>query len=205
MLLIAFAATAISRWLHSKARIPVALAVAAILLGLPGGVLVLRENVLGLRRPSERVFAATPAMWDAVRRHAAVTERVANNPVFLRDMTSWPVNISWALLADRRSCYAGNELALPFAPIPATRRAEIEAQFVRAFAGEPAPDDVRQLAERFGCDVVVVTAQDGAWLRDPFAATRAVSVWWTSAPARGEFTGVRRRDSRRAANGTNGR
>ena len=86
-------------------------------------------------------------------------------------MTSWPVNISWALLADRRSCYAGNELALPFAPIPATRRAEIEAQFVRAFAGEPAPDDVRQLAERFGCDVVVVTAQDGAWLRDPFAAT----------------------------------
>ena len=171
MLLIAFAAAATSRWLAAKARIPVALAVAGILLGLPGGVLILRENVLGLRRPSERVFAATPAMWDAARRHAATTERVANNPVFLSDMTSWPVNISWALLADRRSCYAGNELALPFAPIPAARRAEIEAQFVRVFAGEPAPGDVRQLAERFGCDVVVVTAQDGAWLRDPFASS----------------------------------
>ena len=66
MLLVAFAAAAVSRWLDFKARIPVALAVAAILLGLPGGVLILRENVLGLRRPSERVFAATPAMWDAV-------------------------------------------------------------------------------------------------------------------------------------------
>jgi hypothetical protein len=171
MLLVAFAAAAVSRWLAAKARIPVVLALAGILLGLPEGVLIIRENVLGVRRPSERVFAAAPAMWEAVRRHTASTDRVANNPVFLSDMTSWPVNISWAVLADRRSCYAGKELALPFAPVPAARRAEIEAQFVRVFAGDPAAGDVAQLAERFGCDVVVVTAQDGAWLRDPFAST----------------------------------
>jgi hypothetical protein len=176
MLLVAFAAAVISRWLaaaafSSRARILSGLAVAGILLGLPEGALILRENVLGVRRPSERIFATTPEMWEAVRRHTAATERVANNPAFLSDMTSWPVNISWALLADRRSCYAGKELALPFAPIPAARRAEIEAQFVRVFAGEPAPADVRQLAEGFGCDVAVVTAQDGAWLRDPFAST----------------------------------
>jgi hypothetical protein len=194
MLLVAFAAAAIARWLSagafsgkveagfpqkmrpgkdSKARIPVALTLVGILLGLPEGVVILRENVLGVRRPSERIFATTPEMWDAVRRHTAVTERLANNPVFMRDMTSWPINISWALLADRRSCYAGRELAIPFTPISAARRTEIEAQFVRVFAGEPAAADVRQLAERFGCDVVVVTAQDGAWLRDPFASTDA--------------------------------
>ena len=84
-------------------------------------------------------------------------------------MTPWPANISWALLADRRSCYAGAELALPFAPLSAARRAEIDAQFIRVFAGNPAPGDVAQLAGRYRCDVVVITAQDGAWLRDPFA------------------------------------
>jgi hypothetical protein len=108
-------------------------------------------------------------MWEAVRRHTAPDQRIANNPLFLADMTPWPVNISWALLGNRRSCYAGNELAIPFAPIPRSQRAETEAQFVRIFAGEPVSGDVRQLAERFRCDVVVVTAQDGAWQRDPFA------------------------------------
>ena len=84
-------------------------------------------------------------------------------------MTPWPVNISWALLADRRSCYAGSELAIPFAPISASRRAAVETLFVRVFAGAPASDDLRQLAEHFRCDIIVVTPQDGAWQRDPFA------------------------------------
>ena len=145
----------------------------ALLLGLAGSVQVIGENITGLRKPSERIFAAAPEMWAAVRRHTAAGERIANNPLFLSDMTPWPVNISWALLADRRSCYAGNELAIPFAPIPATRRAEIEAQFVRVFAGEPVSTDIGQLAERYRCDVAVVTAQDGAWLRDPFASAES--------------------------------
>jgi hypothetical protein len=173
MLLVACSAAAISRWLAAASRIPLVLAGVALLLGLAGSAQVIRENLLGLRKPSERIFAASPEMWAAVRRHMAASERVANNPVFLGDMTPWPVNISWALLADRRSCYAGNELAIPFAPISATQRAEIEAQFVRVFAGEPAPGDIRQLVERYRCDVVVVTAHDGAWARDPFASTNS--------------------------------
>jgi hypothetical protein len=173
MLLVAFAAAAIALWLAAASRIPLALAGSALLLGLAGNFQVIRENIVGLRKPSERIFAAAPEMWAAVRRHMAAGERVANNPVFLSDMTPWPVNISWALLADRRSCYAGNELAIPFAPISAARRAEIETQFVRVFAGEPAPGDIRQLAERYRCDVAVVTAQDGAWIRDPFASTES--------------------------------
>ncbi len=130
-------------------------------------------------------------MWAAVRRHTAAGERVANNPLFLSDMTPWPVNISWALLADRRSCYAGSELAIPFAPISAARRAEIETQFVRVFAGEPAAGDIRQLAERYRCDVAVVTAQDGAWSRDPFASTTDYG-WWRNGQAPGESIGGRR-------------
>ena len=173
MLLVAFAAAACTRWLVAASRTPLALAGLALLLGLAGNIQVIRENIVGLRKPSEQIFASTPEMWAAVRRHTAAAERVANNPVFLSDMTPWPVNISWALLADRRSCYAGNELAIPFAPISAARRAEIETQFVRVFAGEPAPGDIRQLMEHYLCDVAVVTAQDGAWMRDPFASTES--------------------------------
>ena len=159
MLLVAFAAAAIARWFAAASRTPLLLAGAALLLGLVGSFQVVGENIVGLRKPSERIFAAAPEMWAAVRRHTAAGERVANNPLFLSDMTPWPVNISWALLADRRSCYAGHELAIPFAPISAARRAEIETQFIRVFAGEPAEDDIRRLADRYRCDVAVVTAQ----------------------------------------------
>lgn len=169
MLLIAFAAAAIGRWPLRPARICAALAAAGLVLTLPETIKVVGENLSGFRKTSERLFAATPPMWEAVRRHTAPDQRIANNPLFLAGMTPWPVNISWALLGNRRSCYAGSELAIPFAAIPTSRRAEIEAQFVRIFAGEPVGDDVRQMAERFRCDVVVVTAQDGAWQRDPFA------------------------------------
>jgi hypothetical protein len=168
MLLIVLAAAAISRWPERPARIAGALAAAGTLLALPETAGIARENMFGLPNASAQVFAATPSLWQAVRRHAEPGERIASNPLLLADMTPWPVNISWALLANRRSCYAGRELALPFAPIPAQRRAAIEAQFVRIFAGAPIDGDIEAMAGRFRCDVVVVTPQDGAWQRDPF-------------------------------------
>jgi hypothetical protein len=48
----------------------------------------------------------------------------------------------------------------------------IDVLFLRVFAGDGAPEDVRDLATRYDCRVVVVTASDGAWRRDPFAASR---------------------------------
>ncbi|MCX7314644.1 MAG: hypothetical protein NTV56_23805 [Alphaproteobacteria bacterium] len=171
MTLVSISAALISRWPRNDVRMATMVAAAGAIFSLPESVKILHENIDGLRKPSERVFAASPAMWDSARRHTAPTERIANNPAFLSDMTPWPVNISWALLAHRRSCYAGSELAIPFAPIPAARRAEIEAQFIRVFSGDPKPDDIEQLAEHFRCDTIVVTAQDGAWRRDPFSAS----------------------------------
>jgi hypothetical protein len=170
LVLIAVAATAISWWPVAAVRIAGVLAAVGLVVSLPETLKIAQENLFGLRKPSERIFAATPSMWQAVRQHTSAIERVANNPLFLRDMTPWPVNISWALLGGRRSCFAGSELAIPFAPISATRRDEIDALFVRVFAGEPAPGDVSRLAQHFRCDTVVLTAQDGAWQRDPFAS-----------------------------------
>jgi hypothetical protein len=39
------------------------------------------------------------------------------------------------------------------------------------FAGEGTPDDVEAMAKDYGCDVVVIVPQDGAWTKDPFAAS----------------------------------
>jgi hypothetical protein len=110
-------------------------------------------------------------MWAAVRRHAGPADRIANNPMFLESMTPWPVNISWALLSNRRSCYAGFDLALPFVPLPRPRLRAIDAQFNRVFSGDGWPDDMRELATKYGCRVAVVTELDGAWNRDPFATS----------------------------------
>jgi hypothetical protein len=140
-------------------------------LGLSGGLQVVRDNVVGLPAPSAPVFAQAPALWAAVRHYTAPGERVANNPSFLADSVRWPVNISWALLADRRSCYAGWNLARAFAPLPEAEIDAIDALFRRVFAGNATRDDVHQLAIHFDCRVAVVTPSDGAWLRDPFAAS----------------------------------
>jgi len=159
------------RWVTSRAWLAAILGLFAIGLGLPDGIGIIHRNAVGAPSPLAREFAATPAMWAAVRRHAGPHERIGNNPLFMQEMTPWPVNISWALLSNRRSCYAGNDLALPYAPMPRQRLEAVDAQFTRVFAGDGDGEDVRALAGRYGCRVVVVTAQDGAWDRDPFAAS----------------------------------
>ena len=146
-----------------------ATALAGLLLGLPEGIFLVRSYVAGHRVAEGGIFARTPALWRAVRRHASPTSRVANDPLFLRQLTPWPVNISWALLADRSACFAGRELALALAPLPAARREAINAQFIRVFAGEGTAQDVGDMATKYGCDVVVLVPQDKAWTKDPFA------------------------------------
>jgi hypothetical protein len=171
MALTAFAAAGVARWVAAGAGVAVMMAGAAIIAGLPGGVDLVREDFAGRIEPAGRRFAESTELWAAVRRHIAAGERVANNPLFLREMTSWPVNISWALLANRRSCFAGRELAIVYTSLGPQRTEEIDAQFIRVFAGDGTPADVRDFAIRYGCRTVVVTAADGAWARDPFAAS----------------------------------
>ena len=106
-------------------------------------------------------------------RYTAPGARVANNPLFLRDVTPWPVNISWALFANRSSCFAGRELALALAPLPPPRREAINARVIRVFAGEGTTADVSDMAKQYGCEVVVLVPQDKAWDNDPFATSPA--------------------------------
>ena len=152
-------------------RAPItAAALGGLALGVPDLILTIRDNVVASPQPPDaKVFAETPDLWSAARRYAGAASRVANNPRFLADLTPWPVNISWALLADRSSCFAGREMAIALAPLPPERRAEIDAEFLRVFDGDGTSNDVHDLATKFGCDVVLLVPQDKAWDHDPFA------------------------------------
>jgi hypothetical protein len=149
----------------------VATALTGLVLSLPDTAAMIRSNIAGTPQPDGEAFAEAPELWSAVRRYASTTARVANNPLFLQDLTPWPANLSWALLANRSSCFAGRELALAFAPLPPDRREAINVQFVRVFDGKGGAEDVGDLAKKYGCDVVVVVPQDGAWNNEPFAAS----------------------------------
>jgi hypothetical protein len=195
--LTAFAAAGLASWLAARAYVAVAAALLGIALGLPRSATIVRDDVAGHRQPDAAAFAQAPAMWAAVRRHAAEDERVGNNPHALAAVTPWPINIGWALLSNRRSCYAGPEFIKVFTALPPARRAEIDALFTRVFAGEGSPDDVRDLATVYGCSVIAVTAADGAWQHDPFAGSpfyrmleRSPDRWRiyrAIAPGNGEF------------------
>jgi hypothetical protein len=171
MALTVFAAAGLAHWIAGRARRALVFAAVAILLALPGGLDQLRWYVTPWPNPAAQAFAASSVMWEAVRRHAKPDERVGNNPRLLAEMTPWPVNISWALMSNRRSCYAVADLALPYVPLTRARLRSVDAQFIRVFAGEAEPEEVAELATRYNCRVIVVTARDGAWERDPFAAS----------------------------------
>jgi hypothetical protein len=168
---ILIAAAAAGVVLVPRRTVIVVTAIGGLVLSLPGSVQMIRSNIAGTPVPDGAVFAQSPELWTAVRRYAPPTVRVANNPLYLQDLTPWPANMSWALLANRSSCFAGRELALALAPLPEQRREAINAQFIRVFAGEGTAGDVSDMAKKYACDVVVVVPQDKAWTNDPFASS----------------------------------
>ncbi len=172
MVLIVSVAAAAVRLAKTRLGIGVvALALIGLALSLPDTAKMIHDNIAGRQRPDGVALAQSPEIWTAVRRYAAPAARVANNPLFVKGVTPWPVNISWALLANRSSCFAGLDLALAFAPLSPERRKAINAEFLRVFAGEGTATDVHDMARKYGCDVVVVVPTDMAWDKDPFAAS----------------------------------
>jgi hypothetical protein len=171
MCLIACAAAGIAAGLAQRAFVVAAFAIGGLVLSLPETGRMIYYYAAGNSAPEAQAFAKTPELWAAVRAHTKPDERVANNPLFLQHITPWPVNISWALLADRSSCFAGRELALAFAPLPRERREAINAQFVRIFEGKATAEEIAEMPARYACQVVVLTADDKAWDNDPFSAS----------------------------------
>jgi hypothetical protein len=165
------AATAAGMMLLPRRAVIAATAIGGLVLSLPDAAWMMKTNIEGTPAPDGAVFAQTPELWSAVRRYATPTARVANNPLFLQDLTPWPANMSWALLANRSSCFAGRELALALAPLSKEMLETVNAKFIRVFAGEGTPQDITDMAKKYGCDVVVIVPQDKAWNNDPFAAS----------------------------------
>jgi hypothetical protein len=169
IILNATAGVAVSDWLGRRRWGPIAGFTVLLLLAAPDTVRLIDSNFTGSPQSRSSVFVDGPEMWAAVRRHASFQDRVANNPLFLENLTPWPINLSWALLADRRSCFAGNELALALTNLSVEQRQTISDLFIRVFAGDGTEDDIAEIARHYGCRVALVTAEDGAWDRDPFA------------------------------------
>jgi hypothetical protein len=170
LVLIVFTAAGLARYLRTMPRLYAVLIVGFAALGCFVGIKNIYSNIGVPYNPPSPLFADSARMWSAVRKHAGDDERIANNPLSFGDMTPWPINISWALMANRRSCYAGADYG-PFAPRMRLGRSAVDDQFKRIFAGQAEAGDLDQLVNQYNCKVAVVTPQDGAWSSDPFASS----------------------------------
>jgi hypothetical protein len=171
MILTVFAGAGFAQCLARRHLIGTIAGLALLSLALPDGVILLYGNIAGRLSADAAAFRDAPALWAAVRRHTAAHERVASNPHLMSALGPWPVNLSWALIANRRSCFAGDELALAFSTLPPQARTMAAGLFDRVFAGAGSSADLAALRHDFGCKVIVLTPQDGAWTRDPFATS----------------------------------
>lgn len=170
IILTAYAAAGFARGLARRRGAVAAAGIVLAALALPGGLGLLKGNATGELSGDAARFRDAPALWAAVRRHTEPDERIASNPHMTGDLVPWPISLSWALLADRRSCFSGNELALAFTALSPPERAAASALFDRVFAGTVSNADLATLVRDFHCRVVVLTPEDGAFSRDPFAA-----------------------------------
>lgn len=165
------AAAGFARWLSQRSVWALAGMLSSVAVAAPEGIKLAAGEFGDAPAPSADLFRQSPQLWEAVRRHTPIDWRVASNPMLFADMTWWPVNISWALMANRRSCYAGEELAIAFAPLSGEQRAQTSDRFQRVFDGQAQEQDLAVLAQTYECRVAVVTPQDGAWSHDPFAGS----------------------------------
>jgi hypothetical protein len=170
LILSAFTAAGLAAWFRS--RVFAGLCTILIAFSLPRTMEDVRNLYAGLQpgQAATQLFARSPALWEAVRRHAGPQERVANNPLYLAAITPWPTNMSWAALSNRRSCFAVWEMVAVYSPLGPNGAFDVAQIYNRVFAGTPEPDDVARMARTYGCTVVVITPADGAWGKDPFAA-----------------------------------
>jgi hypothetical protein len=171
LILTAFAGAYFAQCLARRRLIATIAGVALLSLALPDGFGLLRQNIIGRLSEDGVRFRDAPALWTAARQQTAPDERIASNPRMMSDLAPWPINLSWALLANRRSCFAGSELTLAFTSLTPEARARAGELFDRVFAGAGSDADLGYLVRDFDCKVVVLTPQDGAWSRDPFAAS----------------------------------
>ena len=166
LVLTAFAAAGLARWIAMRAYAAAACALVLFAASLPDPVLV--GDLTGKSTDQAPAFAKAPALWAAVRRYAGPLDRVGDNPLSFDEITDWPVNPAWAMMSNRASCYSGWETARAYVDLPQKRITDIDAQFIRIFNGKGTTDDVRQMAQDYGCRVVVLTADDEGWDTDPF-------------------------------------
>ncbi|OYX87575.1 MAG: hypothetical protein B7Y71_01540 [Xanthobacter sp. 35-67-6] len=80
LLLIVFGAAGLSRLDPARRPYLLGVAVFLILLGLPDGLRFGYGNFVVKPNVASKGLAATPALWQAVRRHTGPDERIANNP-----------------------------------------------------------------------------------------------------------------------------
>jgi hypothetical protein len=152
-----------------KAWLALGLCCGIAALGVPDTVRMVGEYASGQLPGDAASFARSAALWQAVRRHTRPTDRIANNPRFVGAATPWPVNISWATLSDRPSCYAGWATVIAYGALPRQQLLAVNDRMTRVFDGAPLADDVGALAQTQNCTAAVITPEDGAWLHDPFA------------------------------------
>ena len=172
LLLTCFAAALLARLAASRRWGLLVPLLACVAIGLPDGFGTMRAYAAGLPFQDAAALARSFKLWEAVRRVAGPSERVANNPLFLADATLWPVNISWALLGDRPSCFSGWEAVIAYGALPRTRLHTLDATVGRVFGGAAQPGDVAVLAWILDCQVVLLVPSDGAWSADPFPSSR---------------------------------
>ena len=129
------------------------------------------RSELARRSPGGKSLPQRPNCGRGTTPHGGLGARVANNPRFLARLTPWPVNISWALFANRGPALpAANWRCLRPAAAAAPRRSMTSSRAFSPAMGTATAPCARH-GEAYGCEVVVVVPQDKAWTNDPFAAS----------------------------------
>lgn len=121
------------------------------------------------RLTAHRVFRDQVRAWELARQWTGPRELVQSNPEGIRGFQPFPVNLSWAMFADRRTALADRQYGAISALLHGEDFHKPFERIVNVFSAAPDPESVRFLAERLRVKVLVVSPMDGAWGNDGIA------------------------------------
>jgi hypothetical protein len=180
---------AVGMMLASRRTAIIAVALGGLILSLPGTASMIRYNIGGSPVPDGRFSRNRRNLWAAVRRYASPTARVANNPLFLQDLTPWPANMSWALLGQSQFVLCRPRIGARLSRLCRRRAARRSMRNSSACSpGKARADDVSEMARRN----MAATSSSSCRRTRPGPTTRSpqarIIAWRKAATGAGGFT-----------------
>lgn len=137
-----------------------------------------KGNILGNTRRVDISSLPPYEFWEEIRNNTDIHKRILSNPNVYESIEPWNVNIGWATMARRKSCFMGENYATSLGGIESDEiRNSLLKKLRSLYDGLASSDDIHHLMTILHCDVIAVSPVDKLWQLNPDKALPGLTLY----------------------------